>query len=374
MKNKEAAEIYVHIPFCVRKCDYCDFVSFACGKDVQEDYFKALLRQIDDNKETVGNTPIVSCFFGGGTPTVPDERLLISVLCKLKENFNFLPNTEITIEANPNSASREKLKAYRDAGINRLSIGLQSTDNEELKQLSRLHTYEEFLETFKAAREAGFDNINVDIMSALPGQTMESYEKTLERVCALDPEHISAYSLIIEEGTPFFERFEDGKGLPDEDTEREMYYLTKRYLHEHGYERYEISNYSKPGFECRHNLGYWKRAPYYGFGIAAASFYCGKRYQMHKDLKRYIEGDFTEETEILSKEDEMAEFMFLGLRLTEGVSRSLFKETFDSDIDSVYGAELKKLESQGLLCNGEKIYLTDKGMDVANYCMSEFVN
>ena len=373
MKNDEKAEIYVHIPFCVKKCDYCDFVSFACGKDVQEDYFKALLRQIETYKETVGNTPIVSCFFGGGTPTVPDERLLISALCKLKETFNFESDAEITMEANPNSASREKLRAYREAGVNRLSIGLQSTDNGELKCLSRLHTYEEFLKTFKDAREAGFDNINVDIMSALPGQTMESYEKTLERVCALNPEHISAYSLIIEEGTPFFDRYGDGKGLPDEDTEREMYYLTKRYLHEHGYERYEISNYSKPGFECRHNLGYWKRVPYYGFGIAAASFYDGKRYQMHRDLKRYIAGDFGAEIETLSREDEMAEFMFLGLRLTEGVSRREFTETFGTDIDSVYGSELKKLESQGLLCTGERIYLTDKGMDVANYCMSEFV-
>ena len=373
MKSDEKAEIYVHIPFCVKKCDYCDFVSFACGKDVQEDYFKALLRQIESMKETVGSTPIVSCFFGGGTPTVPDEKLLILVLCKLKETFNFTPDAEITIEANPNSASREKLKAYRKAGVNRLSIGLQSTDNGELKCLSRLHTYEEFLETFKDARAAGFEKINVDIMSALPGQTMESYEKTLSRVCELNPEHISAYSLIIEEGTPFFDRYSDGKGLPNEDTEREMYYLTKRFLHEHGYERYEISNYAKPGYECRHNLGYWKRVPYYGFGIAAASFYGGERYQMHKDLKRFIAGDFGAEIEKLSREDEMSEFMFLGLRLTEGVSVQEFEKTFGTGVDAVYGKELKKLENQGLLCTGDRIFLTDKGMDVANYCMSEFV-
>ncbi|MBO4678030.1 MAG: oxygen-independent coproporphyrinogen III oxidase [Lachnospiraceae bacterium] len=373
MKNDEKAEIYVHIPFCVKKCDYCDFVSFACGKDVQEDYFKALLSQIESMKETVGSVPIVSCFFGGGTPTVPDERLLISVLCKLKETFNFTPDAEITIEANPNSASREKLRAYRDAGVNRLSIGLQSTDNGELKCLSRLHTYEEFLKTFKDAREAGFDNINVDIMSALPGQTMESFEKTLERVCALNPEHISAYSLIIEEGTPFFDRYKDGKGLPDEDTEREMYYLTKRFLHEHGYERYEISNYSKPGYECKHNLGYWERVPYYGFGIAAASFYGGKRFQMHNDLKRFIKGDYEAQIETLSRDEEMSEFMFLGLRLTKGVSAQEFYEKFGVNIDEVYGAELSKLKAEGLINTGERISLTDKGMDVANYCMSEFI-
>ncbi len=372
MKSNEA-EIYVHIPFCVKKCDYCDFVSFACSDSEKGDYFKALINQIDSMKETVGETPIVSCFFGGGTPTVPDERLLISVLCKLKETFNFTADAEISMEANPNSATYEKFKAYRKAGINRLSIGLQSTENSELKCLSRLHTYEEFLKTFDDARRAGFDNINIDIMSALPKQTIESYEKTLERVCGLNPEHISAYSLIIEEGTPFFERYSGGKGLPDEDTEREMYYLTKRYLHAHGYERYEISNYSKPGYECRHNLGYWKRVSYYGFGIAAASFYGGKRYQTHSDLKRFIENDFKADIEELTRDDSMAEFMFLGLRLTEGVTRKAFFDNFCEDIDDVYGPELKKLESKGLLINGERIYLTDKGMDVANYCMSEFI-
>ena len=372
MKSNEA-EIYVHIPFCVKKCDYCDFVSFACDRDTQEAYFKALSNQIDSVKETVGNTPIVSCFFGGGTPTVPDKRLLIGLLCKLKQTFNFVPDAEITMEANPNSATFDKLRAYREAGINRLSIGLQSANNTELKCLSRLHTYEEFLETYRDARLAGFDNINVDIMSALPGQTLESYRETLKRVCELNPEHISAYSLIIEEGTPFFDRYADGKGLPDEDTEREMYYLTKRFFHEYGYERYEISNYSKAGLECRHNLGYWRRVPYYGFGIAAASFYDGKRYQTHSDLKRFISGDFTAEKEELTKDDAMAEFMFLGLRLVSGVTRKAFFDYFGEDIDAVYGPELKKLESEGLICNSERIYLTDKGMDVANYCMSEFI-
>ena len=373
MKSSDRYEIYVHIPFCVRKCDYCDFVSFACGADVHKMYFDALLRQIDETAETVGRVPVVSVFIGGGTPTVPDAQYIMAVLCKLKERFDLSSDAEITIEANPNSASVEKLKVYRDAGVNRLSIGLQSTEDSELKMLSRLHNYEEFLETYRDAREAGFDNINIDIMSAIPGQTIESYRRTLERVVELNPEHISAYSLIVEEGTPFYERYKDGKGLPDEDTEREMYYLTKQLLHEHGYERYEISNYSKPGRECRHNLGYWTRVPYLGFGIAAASFDGEKRYQAHSNLKRFCAGDFSAETETLSETDAMAEFMFLGLRLVRGISKADFKKAFGRDMDEVYGEQLNKLAEEGLLVNGDQVMLTDKGMDVANYCMSEFV-
>ena len=372
MRSKDLS-LYIHIPFCVRKCDYCDFVSLACGKDVHEEYFGALLRQIDKTAETMGRVPVVSVFIGGGTPTVPDEKHIVAVLCKLKKRFNVAPDAEITIEANPNSASYEKLKVYRQADVNRLSIGLQSTEEEELKKLSRLHNYEEFLKTYRDAREAGFDNINIDIMSAIPGQTLESYTRTLERVTALNPEHISAYSLIVEEGTPFYERYKDGKGLPDEDTEREMYYLTKRFLHEHGYERYEISNYAKPGCECRHNLGYWKRVPYIGFGIAAASFYGGKRYSTHTDLKRFCEGDYSAEKECLSESDEMAEFMFLGLRLTGGVAKEEFLATFGQSMDEIYKDKLEKLSVEGLLINGDQVMLTDKGMDVANYCMSEFV-
>lgn len=373
MKSNEAVEIYVHIPFCARKCDYCDFVSFVCDEDTQKKYFDALKKQIELKKETVGKVPVVSCFFGGGTPSLPLAGYIGEVLAKLKECFEFTDDAEISIEMNPNSASLEKLKSYRALGFNRVSIGLQSTENSELKTLSRLHSYEDFLNTFKAARQAGFDNINVDLMSALPGQTLESYKKTLERVTALEPEHISAYSLIVEENTPFYERYKDGAGLVDEDTEREMYYLTKSFLEDKGYFRYEISNYAKKGFECRHNLGYWRRVPYLGFGISAASLYKEVRYQMHSDLERYSLGDFAEEKTVLSENDRMEEFMFLGLRCIEGVSKDEFFKTFKKDLEDQYKEELEKLENEGLLVNSSRVFLTDRGLDLANYCMSQFI-
>lgn len=373
MKNREAFEIYVHIPFCKRKCDYCDFVSFACEEKNIEGYFNALKNQIEQEKETVGNNPVVSCFFGGGTPSLPDASYISETLCKLKECFSFEEDAEITIEVNPNSATYEKLCEYKNAGINRISIGLQSSNDEELKSLSRLHSYDEFLKTYNDARRARFDNVNIDIMSAIPGQTLESYRETLEKVALLSPEHISAYSLILEEGTPFFERYKDGSGLPDEDIEREMYYMTKSLLAEYGYRRYEISNYSKPGYECRHNLGYWERRRYIGFGIASSSFVCNKRFTCHSDLKSYIKGDYTKETELLSKEDCMSEFMFLGLRCCAGVSASEFFENFGVSLEEHYKVQLRKLEKEGLIVLGERIYLTDKGMDVANYCMCEFL-
>ena len=366
-------EIYVHIPFCARKCAYCDFTSFVCSEAVQRKYFDALKKQIELKAETAGGEPVVSCFFGGGTPSLPEAELTADILGKLKECFSFESNAEITIEANPNSATAEKLDILREAGFNRLSIGLQSALDTELESLTRLHTYGEFLKTYEAARRAGFQNINIDLMSAIPGQTLKSYEKTLERVTELKPQHISAYSLILEEGTPFYERYAGGKGLPDEDTEREMYYLTKAFLKEKGYSRYEISNYSLPGRECRHNYGYWKRTPYLGFGLAAASLYEETRYQMHTDLERYLEGDFSEEREVLSRADIISEYMFLGLRLTEGVSRAEFKSLFGTEMEDLYGEALEKLSVEGLLVNSERVYLTDRGMDVANYCMSEFI-
>jgi len=374
MKNSDFCEIYVHIPFCVRKCDYCDFVSFACKESVWEEYFKALYRQIELKAETMGKLPVASCFFGGGTPSVPDAEYICKTLNLLREKFKFSDDAEITIEMNPNSASKEKLAMYKEAGINRISIGLQSTENEELKKLTRLHSYEEFLNTYNTARNLGFENINIDLMSAIPRQTLESYSRTLERVIGLNPEHISAYSLILEEGTPFFERYKDGNDLPNEDIERQMYYLTKEKLAEAGYHRYEISNYSKENRECRHNLGYWRRVPYLGFGIAAASLYENTRYQMHSDLKRFINGDFSEEVENLSKEDCISEFMFLGLRCVSGVSKREFFELFGVNMDDIYAEQLSKLSKENLLVNSSRVFLTERGMDLANYCMSEFIN
>ena len=366
--------IYVHIPFCVKKCDYCDFTSFVCNEDIKRAYFESLYKQIDTESESVGKLPIDSVFIGGGTPSFVDEKYIYNLSEKLRENFCVSDNAEFTIECNPNSVTKEKLSVYKEAGINRISIGLQSTDDNELKLLSRVHDYEGFLRTYDLIREAGFNNVNIDIMSALPSQTRSSYLNTLKRVVSLKPEHISAYSLIIEEGTPFYERYKDGKGLPGEDADREMYHDTKAFLKENGYERYEISNYAKPGYECKHNTGYWTRKPYLGFGIAAASLFNEKRCTMHTDIKRYIEGDYEKEVTDITKEDAMAEFMFLGLRLTKGVSKKEFEEAFSISIYDVYAREIEELTKDGLIIDEKEVlYLTDFGLDVSNVAMAKFL-
>lgn len=373
MKNKEGIEIYVHIPFCERKCDYCDFVSFVCPVVKQDMYFDALIKQIELVSDTTGRLPVVSCFFGGGTPSSVNPEHIVRILKNLMEKYDFDSSAEISIEANPNSVTKEKLSLYKEAGFNRLSLGLQSTNNAELALASRLHTYEEFLRAYELAKEAGFTNINIDLMSALPTQTLASYEGSLRRVIALNPKHISAYSLILEEGTPFYERYKDGHDLPDEDTEREMYYLTKKLLKEAGYERYEISNYALPGYECLHNTGYWERRDYLGFGLAASSLYKNERFTVHGDLDKYIEGNFDAERSVLTKKDVMEEFMFLGLRLVKGISKQEFRSSFSKDIYEVYGEVIEKLKEEGLLWENDRIGLTDKGLDLANYAMSQFL-
>ena len=374
MKNDKETEIYVHIPFCERKCAYCDFLSFKAGEDVHRAYTESIIKQIEAKRKQVGPIRVSTCFFGGGTPSAIDPKLIVKILDKLRGCFYFNEDAEISIEVNPNSASKEKLAEYRKAGFNRLSMGLQSANNDELRVLSRLHTYEEFLTAFYAAREAGFENINVDIMSALPGQTLATYTKTLEKVTALNPEHISAYSLIIEEGTPFFDRYSDGCGLPGEDADREMYHFTKKFLSEHGYSRYEISNYSKHGFECRHNCGYWQRRDYLGFGIGAASLFNHERLKCHESIDRFLNEDYSEEKETLAVNDEMSEFMFLGLRLTRGVSKAEFYSLFNRDVCEIYGNQIAKLKDEKLMEDKDGfLFLTDFGLDVSNYAMSEFV-
>lgn len=371
-------ELYVHIPFCVKKCNYCDFVSFACSEEAKEAYFESLYRQINIKAEFTGKKTVDSVFFGGGTPSIVDSKYLVKTLDLLREKYDILPEAEITMEMNPASASFAKIKDYRGAGINRVSIGLQSANDNELQILGRPHRFKDFLQTYDEVRKAGIDNINIDIMSATPGQTMESYRNTLKEVRRLSPEHISAYSLIIEENTPFYDVYGNGKTgpypVPDEDTEREMYYVTKEVLEAAGYNRYEISNYAKPGYECEHNKGYWTGKDYVGFGIAAASLIDGKRYQMHRGLDEFIKGDFSEEEEILSIQDKMAEFMFLGLRMTVGVSAEEFKRRFDKSIEAIYGDKLNKLTNQGLMeySNG-RCFLTERGIDVSNVCMAEFL-
>ena len=377
MRNGIASpiEIYIHIPFCVKKCDYCDFLSGPSGPEEQSDYVQALLREIDAVKEGKGRS-VSSIFIGGGTPSVLDAGFIGEILNRIRNKFQIQNDAEITIEANPGTADYGKLQAYRDYGINRLSIGLQSPDDRELKILGRIHNYEQFLETYKKARKAGFDNINVDLMSAIPDQTYKGWEKNLRTVAELEPEHISAYSLIIEEGTPFAAR---QLNLPDEDTEYNMYEATARILKEYGYKQYEISNYAKRGMACRHNVGYWTRQDYLGFGLGASSLYGKERFSNTADRTKYLENSFSpelirEREPILSREDEMAEFMFLGLRMTEGVARTDFEQIFGCCIEQIYGDVLKKYESMGLLQekNG-RIFLSRAGIHVSNSVMADFL-
>ena len=317
-------EIYIHIPFCVKKCDYCDFLSDRADCKTKEEYVDALIKEIELSKNILNGYEVDSIFFGGGTPSILESHLFEGIMNAVKKYANINENAEITIECNPGTLTRKKLEVYKKTGVNRLSIGLQSANDDELKSIGRIHTWQEFLDNYRIARECGFDNINIDLMSALPGQTISSYKETLEKVVALNPEHISAYSLIVEEGTIMYDRVNEaalqGKDiLPDEDTEREMYYMTKNILEENGYHRYEISNYSKEGMECRHNVGYWQRKNYIGFGIGAASLLENERYNNISDLNKYIafineiyncEDNMDEMTAFQYGSEEMMDYLF----------------------------------------------------------------
>lgn len=379
MERKDQAdlpmEIYVHIPFCMKKCDYCDFLSGPCTRAEQEDYVRALLDEIDAVKEGKGRS-VSSIFIGGGTPSVLEETWIGQILDKIRAKFKIQEDAEITIEVNPGTADYRKLCAYRSYGIDRLSIGLQSPDDRELKILGRIHDHEQFLETYKSARKAGFDNINIDLMSAIPDQTYEGWIKNLQIVAELGPEHISAYSLIVEEGTPFAHK---ELNLPDEDTEYQMYEATAQILKDYGYEQYEISNYAKAGRECRHNKGYWMRQDYLGLGVGAASLYGERRFSNTADRGSYCKNStvleyIREQETILSREDQMAEFMFLGLRMTQGVEKGRFLEYFGCTIGEIYGEIVEKYCSMGFLVeNEERIFLSRKGIHVSNSIMSEFL-
>lgn len=374
--------IYIHIPFCISKCIYCDFCSAPADDDTRERYVEALCREIADagkSAQASGDVrEIFTIFFGGGTPSILAPELFVRIMNAVREAFKIADDAEITVECNPGTLTAEKLRTYRSMGVNRLSIGLQSPDNAELKALGRIHTYEQFLESYYAARRAGFENINIDLMSAIPHQTVEGYKRNLERIIELNPEHISAYSLIVEEGTPLYDMVEqsDGRILPDEDEDREMYALTKGLLSDVGYSRYEISNYAKPGYECRHNISYWERADYLGFGIAAASLLGRKRFTNTCDLKSYIAnpiGNHSEEI-LLDVNDEMEEYMFLGLRMMKGVDTVRFTELFGKSYDEIYGSITARQVEQGLVeHNGSQVRLTDIGIDVSNTVMAEYM-
>lgn len=394
--EKKELELYIHIPFCVKKCDYCDFLSFPADNRTQRRYVDAVQKEIIYYGALYPDRKITTIFIGGGTPSWLDEEEIVRILHTVREAFAVENDAEITIECNPGTVTAHKLVRYREAGINRISIGLQSAHNEELALLGRIHTWEQFLKTYDLARKAGFSNINVDLMSALPGQTMETFSDTLKKVLALKPEHLSAYSLMIEEGTPFYERYrEDEKHreaggptelLPDEEQEYAVTKLTQRVLKEAGYHWYEVSNFAKPGYECRHNIGYWKRADYLGIGIGAASLIDNVRYANVSDLEEYckeceslweelnIRKTLCSSTEPVTREEQMEEFMFLGLRMTEGVSRAEFEQHFGTTIEAVYGDVLRQLQKEGLLVKQEgRICLTERGMDVNNYVVEQFM-
>ena len=403
MMNKKKLEIYVHIPFCAKKCAYCDFLSFPGNMRMRREYTDKLLEEIRIQSSFVREYQVDTIFLGGGTPSVLDVTDITAIMGTLKEHYDNAPDAEITIEVNPGTVKMEGLVAYREAGINRVSMGLQSADDTELRYLGRIHTYDEFLKSFQRVRMAGFTNVNVDLISAIPGQTPESWRNTLKKTAMLKPEHISAYSLIVEEGTPFYDRYgghvemesyemsqEERRrlmalpDLPDEDTEREMYYMTRNCLAEQGYERYEISNYARPGFECRHNVGYWTGTGYLGLGLGASSYLEGCRFHNTSDFQSYVSAHLDDEAEFcqalrqdmeqLSVKSKMEEFMFLGLRLTRGVSVEGFITRFGQSIRNVYGGVIDKLEREGMLEHKNGYYrLTERGLDLSNYAMSLFL-
>lgn len=437
-EERKNLSIYVHIPFCRAKCSYCDFLSFGgCAQSVQKQYIEALCKEIDAYKELADSYLVQTIFFGGGTPSYVEAQYIVQVMQKIKDVFEIAKDAEITMEGNPDSLQLDHLKHYHACGVNRLSIGLQSTKDEMLKRIGRVHNFQQFLMAYENARAAGFQNINVDLMSGLPGETLDSYLETLKRVVELQPEHISAYSLIVEENTPLSENDALLDLIPNEEEDRKMYAKTKEVLRENGYERYEISNYARDGFACRHNLVYWTGGEYLGVGLGASSYmsvvlpdgkeehirfhgvenldeYIGRflqsdgmREDEYTDLYHYFEDgdalydeydsfyenmtpykekeqsaflefirDYYRDLYFCKRKDMMEEFMFLGLRLMKGVSKEQFRERFGVTIESVYGKVLEKYYKQQLLAqseNGEFIYLTERGIDVSNVIMAEMM-
>ena len=411
----------------MKKCQYCDFLSAPADSRAQKVYLRALKQEIREQAARYREYEVQTVFIGGGTPTAVPCENLCEVLKTVFSFYRMNPHAEISMEANPGTVTKEALLSYRKAGINRISIGLQSADDAELKLLGRIHTYRDFQQTYRWAQEAGFTNINLDIMSALPGQSVENYKKTLETVLSLKPQHISAYSLIVEEGTPFYEKYgqeseklqatgEKQPDLPSEEEEREMYALTEKLLAAAGYHRYEISNYALPGRECRHNLVYWKRGNYVGFGLGAASMVENVRFENTRKMQEYLaeyagvpdaepvsadaaqgdEQELSNEQEFslredthsenaqefsirenvhpLSQQEQMEETMFLGLRLTEGVSKAEFHRQFGVSMEQIYGEVIQENIAQGLLADeAGYLRLTREGMDLSNYVMGQFL-
>lgn len=377
---KKDLGLYIHIPFCARKCEYCDFLSWSAGEEEREQYVEALLLEIESYREFAKGYCVSTIFIGGGTPSVLLPKQMERILQKVYEVFELEKRPEITIEINPGTVNEEKLQCYKENGVNRLSMGLQSVNNEKLRLLGRIHTYQDFVGSYELARKVGFDNISLDLISSIPGQTLQDWKKELETATAQKPEHISVYQLIIEEGTPFYEKYaEHPELLPDEETSREIYLWTGKFLKEAGYEQYEISNYTKSGKESRHNLKYWERGDYLGLGLGAASMVRNIRMSNTKDMKTYLERctqpkTMREDVQFLEEPRQIEEFMFLGLRKTRGVSKKEFRRTFGREMDMVYEKALHKcLENGMLLEHKDRIFLSEEGTLLSNMVLSEFL-
>lgn len=378
MNSLTPLSVYIHIPFCIKKCLYCDFLSYPASDNEKNVYISLLLSEIERQSRFYDSHSIISVFIGGGTPSVLDGSMIESILCKLKSCFHIEKEPEITIEVNPGTVTKEKLASYLRSGINRLSIGLQTADDKELQTLGRIHDYRAFCDTYELARELGFNNINIDLMSAIPGQTVDSYCETLKKVLAFEPEHISAYSLILEEGTWFYEN-RDKLELLTEEEDRNLYEITKQMLFKKSYHRYEISNYAKDGYECVHNKVYWRRGDYVGFGLGASSMVNNVRWSNKRDIEEYSKEinntryGHAEDVHHLTKSEQMEEFMFLGLRLIKGVKKSAFMEEFGVLIEDVYGKVIEKLQKDGLIIVDDYIRLSPFGIDISNYVMAQFL-
>ncbi len=379
MENIKKLGIYVHIPFCKQKCNYCDFISFANKEDLEKKYVEALTKEIENFLKINSTIQISTIYIGGGTPSFIESQYIKKIMSLFnKENL-----LEATIEVNPGTVTKEKLEDYKEAGLNRLSIGLQSTNNYLLKQIGRIHNYEDFLNTYKLAKEVGFQNINVDLMIGLPNQSISDIKNSLEEVTKLNPNHISVYSLIVEEETPIAKMLENGETkLPDEDVERQMYWYVKNYLELQGYNHYEISNFAQKGYESKHNLDCWEQKEYIGFGISAHSYIDKTRFSNIENLDLYIKNcmeDNFDKNKIIQEKQSffsvMQEYMLLGLRKIDGVSVQSFKNKFGENPIFVFKQELNKLVDENLIqVNSDKIRLTNKGLDLANLVWEEFVD
>ncbi|MDK2828301.1 MAG: hypothetical protein PWP67_1106 [Clostridium butyricum] len=368
--------LYIHIPFCKQKCLYCDFPSYVGKESLINEYIRALNEEI---LKKCSKYKIASIFVGGGTPSYLNEINLESLL-KTINLLDFKDEFEFTIECNPGTLNEEKLALMKNYNVNRISMGLQTTNDNILKEIGRIHSFEEFKKNYNQARKAGFENINVDLMFGLPNQHMKDWKASLEDVMSLEPDHISAYSLIIEEGTCFYNLYNNDKlNIPNEEEERSMYLFTKGFLEDYGYNQYEISNYAKVNKECFHNKVYWKCNEYLGLGVSASSFVDEKRFKNIDDIKIYIEKinnneDVTEEIHVNNINDDMEEFMFMGLRMIEGINLKIFKKRFGKDVFDIYDEVIKNNIKKGLLVvDSEKLYLSEKGIELSNYVMSDFI-